>query len=32
LKLEELQLAGKKKLSGKDFLNGTPSWGKSTEN
>lgn len=28
LVLEELQLAGKSRLSGKQFLNGTPSWGK----
>lgn len=28
--LEELQLAGRKKLSGRDFLNGTPDWGKSS--
>jgi methionyl-tRNA formyltransferase len=27
LVLEELQLAGKSRLSGEDFLNGTPSWG-----
>jgi methionyl-tRNA formyltransferase len=27
LVLERLQLAGKKPVSGKDFLNGTPSWG-----
>lgn len=27
LVLEELQLAGKNRLSGQDFINGTPSWG-----
>ncbi|MFL7813779.1 MAG: methionyl-tRNA formyltransferase [Anaerolineales bacterium] len=27
LVLEELQLAGKSRLTGQDFLNGTPSWG-----
>lgn len=29
LVLETLQLAGKRSVSGKEFLNGTPSWGKS---
>lgn len=28
LVLEELQLAGRKRISGKDFLNGTPDWGR----
>jgi len=27
--LSELQVAGKSRMSGKDFLNGTPTWGKS---
>jgi methionyl-tRNA formyltransferase len=29
LVLEVLQLAGKRSMSGEEFLNGTPSWGKS---
>ncbi len=29
LVLEQLQLAGKRSVSGEEFLNGTPSWGKS---